>query len=318
MRVKSLAHKNKMGKGKTINSSISWVPLEFTQVDLAKAQKDGLITEGDQVVFPITDRIPKPPSGYRVMFLAFLLRGLSFPAHEFLRGLLFVYGMQLHQLTPNSILHIDCFVTLCESFLGIEPHWILWKFLFRLCPSVALSKKPELGGAVISVRSELHYLEFNMAASVQGWRKNWFYMKDQKNSLSDQYGIAPFDANKELKKLASWDSPPTEAKMENIKPLLARIQALKSGSGGALSGIQLMSFFLQWRVQPLKHRITKLWAYSGLKDSSRVSEEDIEQKDLDKRVRALTTLTKDHDIPALAADFFDFERSLPAVRIFRS
>jgi hypothetical protein len=42
-----------------------------------------------------------------------------------------------------------------------------------------------------------------MAASVQGWRKKWFYIKDQENSSSDQYGITPFDANKELKKLAS-------------------------------------------------------------------------------------------------------------------
>jgi hypothetical protein len=56
-----------------------------------------------------------PTSGFRVMFLAFLLRGLSFPAHKFLRGLLFVYGVQLHQLTPNSILHIAYFITLCES-----------------------------------------------------------------------------------------------------------------------------------------------------------------------------------------------------------
>jgi hypothetical protein len=171
------------------------------------------------------------------MFLAFLLCGLSFHAHEFLRGLLFVYGVQLHQLTPNSILHIACFVTLCESFMGIEPHWILWKYLFRLRPSVSLSKKPELGGAVVSIRAEAHYLEFNMAASVQGWRKKWFYIKDQKNSSSDQYGIAPFDANKDLKKLSWWDSPPTEAEMESIKPLLARIQALKSASGCALSGM---------------------------------------------------------------------------------
>jgi hypothetical protein len=47
-----------------------------------------------------------------------------------------------------------------------------------------------------------------------------------------------------------------------------------------------------------------------------VSEEDIDKKDLDKRVRALTTLTKDHDIPALAADFFDSEHPLPLVRAF--
>jgi hypothetical protein len=224
-----------------------------------------------------------------------------------------VYGVQLHQLTPNSILHIACFITLCESFLGIEPHFLLWKFLFRLRPSVALSKKPELGGAVISVHAESQYLEFSMAASVQGWRKKWFYIKDRKISSSDQYGIAPFGAAKDLKKLASWDSPPTEAEMEEIKPLLARIQALKSGSGGAMSGTQLMAFFLQRRVQPLQHRISKLWSFSGLGDSSRVSDDLMEKKDLHKRVRTLTTLMKVHEIAAFAAGFFDFERPLPAV-----
>jgi hypothetical protein len=62
-----------------------------------------------------------------------------------------------------------------------------------------LSKKPELGGAVIFARTEVHYLEFTMAALVQGWKKKWFYIKDQKNSSSDQYSIAPFDANQDLK-----------------------------------------------------------------------------------------------------------------------
>jgi hypothetical protein len=102
------------------------------------------------------------------MFLAFLFRGLSLPAHEFLHGLLFVYGVQLHQLTPNSILHIACFVTLSESFLGIEPHFLLWRSIFWLRPSVALARKPELGGVIISVRPEAQYLEFSMSASIQG------------------------------------------------------------------------------------------------------------------------------------------------------
>jgi hypothetical protein len=111
------------------------------------------------------------------MFLAFLLRGLSFPAHEFLRGLLFVYGVQLHQLTPNSILHIACFITLCKSFLGIKPHFLLWKFLFRLRPSVALSKKPELGGAVSSIRDECQYLEFPWLPQYKVGVKNGFISK---------------------------------------------------------------------------------------------------------------------------------------------
>jgi hypothetical protein len=247
------------------------------------------------------------------MFFAYLLRGLSLPAHEFLRGLLFVYGVQLHKITPNSILHIACFITLCESFLGIDPHFLLWRALFRLRPNVALSKKPKLGGACNSLHSESKYLEFSMAASVQGWRTKWFYIKDWRNSPSDKYGLAPFDASQELKKLASWDSPPTEAEMEEIKPLLARIQELQSGKGGALSGTQLMAFFLQCRVQPLQHRLSKLWTFSGLEDPSRASENLMEKKDLDRHVRALTTLTKDDEVTDLTASHFDSDHPLPAV-----
>jgi hypothetical protein len=145
--------------------------------------------------------------------------------------------VQLHQLTSNSILHIACFVSLYESFLGIEPHWVLWKFLFRLCPSISLDKNPKMGGVVVSVRSKSHYLEINMVALVQGWRQKWFYIKDQKAAASDQYGLTPFDANQSLTKLTTWDSPPSEAEVKDIKPLLARIQRLKSAAGGGLIGM---------------------------------------------------------------------------------
>jgi hypothetical protein len=59
--------------------------------------------------------------------------------------------MQLHKLTPNSLLHIACFITLCEAFLGIDPHWVLWKYLFCLRPSGSKGEIPELGGAIVSV-----------------------------------------------------------------------------------------------------------------------------------------------------------------------
>jgi hypothetical protein len=163
------------------------------------------------------------------------------------------------------------------------------------------------------MRAESHYLEFNMAASVQGWRKKWFYIKDQKTTSSDQFGIAPFDANKSLTKLTSWDSPPTEAEVEDIKPLLTRIQSLKSATGGGLTGMQLMAFFPQRRIQPLQARVSKLWSYSSSDDPSRVSKQDPEKKYLDKRVRSLTTLMKEKEIPALTADFFDSAHPLPEV-----
>jgi hypothetical protein len=127
MRVKHLATKNAMAK---TSSATNWVRSAIIKKEVEKARTDGLIAAQDSIRFPSTERIPKPPSGYRVMFLAFLLRGFSLPAHEFLRGLLFIYGVQLHQLTPNSLLHIACFMTLCESFLGIEPHFLLWRSIF--------------------------------------------------------------------------------------------------------------------------------------------------------------------------------------------
>jgi hypothetical protein len=73
------------------------------------------------------------------------------------------------------------------------------------------------------MRAEAHYLEFSMAASVQGWKKKWLYIKDQKTSSSDIFGLGPFDATKTLAKLTSWDSPPTEAEIKEIKHLLSCI-----------------------------------------------------------------------------------------------
>jgi hypothetical protein len=244
MRIKSLAHKNQMGKKKTTNASTSWVSSEFAQSDLTKAQKDGVHRRRGPGHLPQHRTHPQAPerqsgdvprlsslrpilSCTRVSLRASLcLRRAASPGHAKLN---FTHCLLCHSL---------------QIFLGDRAPLDFWKFLFRLRPSVALSKKPELGGAVVSIRAEVHYLEFNMVALVQGWRKKWFYIKDQKNSSSDQYGIAPFDANKDLKKLSSWDSPPMEVEMEDIKPLLAHIQALKSGSGGALSRTHLMSFFL--------------------------------------------------------------------------
>jgi hypothetical protein len=140
-------------------------------------------------------------------------------------------------------------------------------------------------------------------------------IKDKKLADSDQYGLAPFDASKSLTKLTTWDSPPLEAEVEDIKPLLAHIQRLKSTAGGGLIGMKLMAFFLQRCIQPLQSRASKLWSYSGLTDPSRVSAQDTEKKDINKRVRSLTTLTAQMEILACTAAFFDSTHPLPEVCI---
>jgi hypothetical protein len=70
--------------------------LSFDDADLKKAKKEGFLPESAVIVFLGDEAIPSPLAGYRVMFLAFLVRGLSLPAHDFLCGPLFVYGVPLH------------------------------------------------------------------------------------------------------------------------------------------------------------------------------------------------------------------------------
>ena len=97
----------------------------------------------------LAEKFPNPNQGERVCFVSFLLRGMGFPIHPFLRGLLEYYGLQLHNLTPGSILHIAGFVALCELFLGCEAHFDLWRKYFCL---VHRSKKGsifEVGGTEV-------------------------------------------------------------------------------------------------------------------------------------------------------------------------
>jgi hypothetical protein len=80
-----------------------------------KLKNLGLLTDEGKTKIPGEETTPNPPKGYQVIFFDFLLRGLSVSVHEFLRGLLFVYGIKLYQVIPNSILHISIFITLCDA-----------------------------------------------------------------------------------------------------------------------------------------------------------------------------------------------------------
>src|SRR3954463_15555048 len=90
-----------------------------------------------------------PSKGERVCLIPYLIRGLGFPIHPFLRGLLEFYGLQLHNLTPTSVLHIAGFVALCELSLGVEDHFALWKRLFCLVPRSQEGSIYQVGGAEV-------------------------------------------------------------------------------------------------------------------------------------------------------------------------
>jgi hypothetical protein len=78
----------------------------------------------------------------------------SVPSHRFLYSLLQFYNLELHHLTPSGILHMAAFVTLCEAYMVIEPHFNLWNYFFRARLQQGSSMEmAALGSVDIFVRS---------------------------------------------------------------------------------------------------------------------------------------------------------------------
>ena len=117
----------------------------------------------------LAGKFPTPNQAERVCFVSFLLRGVGFPIHPFLRGLLEYYGLQLHNLTPGSILHIAGFVALCELFLGCEAHFELWRKLFCLVPCSQEGSIFEVGGAKVWRIARTRYLSGTPKKASEEW-----------------------------------------------------------------------------------------------------------------------------------------------------
>jgi hypothetical protein len=71
---------------------------------------------------PVEHEELHPEDNEIVSFLALHECGLGCPAHPFLLGLLNEWGLELQHLSPNGVLLIAGFITICEGFFGIGPH----------------------------------------------------------------------------------------------------------------------------------------------------------------------------------------------------
>ncbi|KAK1667893.1 hypothetical protein QYE76_056052 [Lolium multiflorum] len=275
---------------------LEWERSKISNQDVNLLKRLGLMKKEDAIRFPSEESYPNPPMEYRVSFVDHLIRGLSAPIHDFLRGLLFVYGIQLHQLTPNSILHISIFITLCECFLGIPPNWVLWKRIFCLRRNGSHHATYNIGGVVICVRTDVDYFDVKFPDSVQGWRKRWLYIHEE-SANSVEHNIIPFDGSAKIQRRRSWDAEVSEEEKKATEALMSRIHQLQNTRGKELSGVQITAYFLRIRVQPLQARKNPLWTYAGENDANRLST-DLSVKDLEKLIRRISSLSKRDPIPS--------------------
>ena len=121
-----------------------------TKEDIKKLREAGYLSADIAHRLPDAGQIvPTPEPHERVVFLTHFVRGLGFPLHPFVRGLMFYYRLDFHDLAPNFTLNISAFIIVCEAFLRIKPHFGLWLKTFNMKPKVVVGQQAECGGAMV-------------------------------------------------------------------------------------------------------------------------------------------------------------------------
>ena len=181
-----------------------------------------------------------------VTFAPYLEWGLGFPCSFFFSGLLCYYRIQLYHLTPNSFVHISIFVHLCEAFLGIEPHFELFRFLFHLKPQQDSYILDVVGGMGLHLRQgkDKVYIPYKLSNKVIDRKLKWFYVENQWESIPAISTGPPIQ-------WPEWNKKPVDE--SQISELLAWIADLRQNN---LTGEAVMFGWIKRRIQLLQARET--------------------------------------------------------------
>ena len=95
------------------------MPSSITEEDIQRLREARYLTAEISHRLPARGQvIPTPEPSESVVFVSHFLRGLGFSLDPFVKGL-FYYGIDFHDLAPDSILHISSFIVVCEAFLHV-------------------------------------------------------------------------------------------------------------------------------------------------------------------------------------------------------
>jgi hypothetical protein len=210
------------------------------------------------------------------MFARFVERGLALLASDFFKGLLGYYGVEYLNLNPNGIFHVAVFMHFCEAFLGIKPHWILFRKFFRVKPQPSATNPRVVGGADIQLREVAteQYLAYKLVDSNTDRKTRWFYITNHHPRLPKPSGRQP--RHREW-----WNTEPTMQEGIQLPELLARIKALREAG---LRAEHVVFSFMKQTVQPLMARDTLGFEYTGDDDTSRMPGGELDDSDIIERL----------------------------------
>ena len=89
---------------------------------------------------------------------------------------MFYYGLDFHDLAPDSFLHISAFIVVCEAFLRITPQFGLWLKTFDVKPKTIEGQYAACEGALISNIAGAPLPKGSFPDMSGLWQREWFYV----------------------------------------------------------------------------------------------------------------------------------------------
>ena len=99
-----------------------WVASSIKEKDIAKLRDVGCLTDDIQHRLPAPGQvIPTQEPNESAVLISHFLRVLGLTLDPFVRGLMFYYGLNFHDLAPDAILHISSFIS-CARLFSTSTH----------------------------------------------------------------------------------------------------------------------------------------------------------------------------------------------------
>ena len=148
--------KSKVEEEAVANMSTGWRKSKISEAAVQELENLGLLQSQGVIQWRAGEGEDYPMEGIleTIVFCDFVERGLALSVSEFFYALLQFWGIQLHHLTPQSILHLSFFTHFCEAFLGILPHFHVFQHFFTLIPIPNSAKPTVVGGCELVLRPE--------------------------------------------------------------------------------------------------------------------------------------------------------------------
>jgi hypothetical protein len=133
----------------------AWVRSMMTKAKIQALMDRGLLRPKTEVEWRVAagEQFSSEDVKEQVIFASFFERGFNLPAGDFFRGLLYYYRLELVHLVPNSITVGSTFIHFCEVYLGIPPHFTLWRYFF--CVKSTSKRSGPVGAVMFNLRSGL-------------------------------------------------------------------------------------------------------------------------------------------------------------------